>query len=68
MTPSCPWWERNVLVNCMLECEMYHTMAHPSCLPDVGVNGRVRGRGGIKLVDLSKLCYKFSCQEGQGGN
>jgi len=47
------WWadpklsmvERNVLGNCMLECGMCHTVAHPSCLPDVGVDGRV-GEGG----------------------
>jgi len=47
------WWadtklvnvERNVLGNCMLECGLCHTVTHPSCLPDVGVDGRV-GEGG----------------------
>lgn len=47
------WWadtklvdvERNVMGNTMLECGLCHTVAHPTCLPDVGVDGRV-GEGG----------------------
>jgi len=47
------WWadpklvnvERNVLGNCLLECGICHTVTHPSCLPDVGVDGKV-GKGG----------------------
>jgi len=48
------WWadpklvkvaDRNVLGNNMLECGLCHDVVHPSCLPDVGVDGRV-GEGG----------------------
>jgi len=43
------WWsdpklvnaERNIVGSNLMECGMCHAVSHPSCLPDVGVDGKI---------------------------